>query len=304
LLAKTPPFNLIKSMFKKLTFFFFGFTILSLFFAQLSGYAFGSNVTDLIAIQAKTSANKIEISYEITQTFNLDSRGVFLTLPRNQSGIKTDYQVISVQKKKVDRKNEKFNDEKFEAISEIDELRIRVGDKNTIIIGQYIYQIDIVATATDKNQYDFTFLKDWNDPVGKISLEVNNIQQCIQKLCRGSSTKTTLNQGQPVANEFIGFISIFWVYPLGIFAVYSVIYFLWLFFAKDPNDNLVFDKPEFEPPKDIYPWQAEYLITEGVLDFKNTFLSFKSSKVFLNTDDVPQSFFSKICSCNKFIPNK
>lgn len=259
-------------MFKQALKIFSVFALFALFLTNVPASAFSSNVTDLIAIEAKTSGSVLEITYNINQAFNVDSHGIFLVLPTSQNGVKTNYVLESVEAKKST--NDNFTSENFVQIWELDQFRLRIGDKDKVIIGQYNYKIKIRATIDTNSKYDFAFLKDWTDPVTKISLTIDGVEQCQKTTCSQDKTVYTFNPNKSPANQFVGFGLVYWPYGFSILMVASIAYLLWSEFARDPNDGLVFDKPEFEPPKDIHPWQAEYLITEGSVNFKNTFLSF------------------------------
>jgi hypothetical protein len=246
--------------------------IFSILLGTVPVSAFGDNVTDSIDIDAKTSTSSLQLNYNITQTFNVDSHGIFMVLPYNQGGVKTSYVLESVEAKKSSSSD--FSPENYDQIWELDQFRIRIGDKNKKIIGQYDYRIKIRTSFDSNIKYDFAFLNEWRDPVSKIILRIDDKPQCEGITCTKDSTKYTFNPDKNQANSFVALAFIYWPYPFALLIIASIVYLLWSEFARDPNDGLVFDKPEFEPPKDIYPWQAEYLITEGTVNFKNTFLSF------------------------------
>ena len=287
-------------MFKQALKIFSAFALFALFLGIVPASAFGSNVTDSITIEARTSGTVLELSYNITQSFNTESHGIYMVLPFNQGGVKTSYILESVQAKKSLEVNS-FTPEKYDQIWELDQFRLRIGDKNKVVIGQYDYQIKIRATLDTNSKYDIAFLKDWTDPVTKISLKIDGVEQCQKITCSQDKTTYTFNQNKSPANQFVGSSMVYWPYVFSVLMIASIAYLLWSEFARDPNDGLIFDKPEFEPPKDIYPWQAEYLITEGTVNFKNTFLSFMlwlNHKGFIkiekiSADIVDKSFLDK-----------
>lgn len=232
------------------------------------------NFTNKINIEVATSEKKMLISYYITETFNSASHGIFLALPLNQGGVKTDYSVKSVEFKKASQTQ--YQTESYQQIKETDQFRFRVGDPNTTITGQYDYKILVEASYDSGTSYTFSFVKDWLEYVDQISLKINGGKnECLSTGCSSAKISFDFNpNSQTKGNYFLTNVQIYGLYGFIVILIYAVIYTIWFIFAKDPNTHLIFDKPEFEPPADITPWQAQILISEGNFDFKNTFLSF------------------------------
>ena len=60
------------------------------------------NITESIAIQVVDQKDKVEINYTITEDFlKPNSHGIFLSLPKNQDGIWTEYQLGKVESNEI-----------------------------------------------------------------------------------------------------------------------------------------------------------------------------------------------------------
>jgi len=247
--------------------------------------AFGANYTDSIKIDIKTESSKYIINYNVIQTFRESSRGIFLALPKNQDGIWTEYKVNSVQRSSLLNPTQKnrsnildnpqLNNEKYEEIKEWGQLRVRVGDKDkSLALGQYNYQIQLEATRNQDYAYNLTLLYDWLDPVISISASLDGKNVCTNNSCTAASTNTLLNSGKPNAPIYFKIWNSVWIYVFVTISISILGYAAWYSLARDPSDGFVTDKPEFEPPQGIYPWQAQFLINEGSISFKETFLAY------------------------------
>jgi uncharacterized membrane protein YgcG len=267
--------------------------IVSLLFAglgiDLKTQAFGTNKTDSLAVVISTDkdAKKITLTYQIWQTFNESSHGIFLALPKNQAGIWTEYTLKSVKRSAVplEISNTKtfpkisslgLDSDKYEYIKEWDQFRVRVGDKNTTLLkGQYYYEMVVDATYDPAQEYDFTVIHDWTDPVKNLKVIQNEQDLCQNELvCNPSKTAITLNKGSAKVSSFYYWYNKLWPF-VGILLIGIVaIYYAWLWFAKDQYKIDTAKSPEFEPPAGVYPWQAAFLANDGNVSVKNTLLCY------------------------------
>jgi uncharacterized membrane protein YgcG len=288
-------------------------------FSNVSVQAFGTNITDEIKVEIQTREDDYLLTYTITQTFNEESRGVFLSLPNNQDGVWVDYNLISVQKSNLIKEANNFftfkdtsqtvvtesnldgpgvplqtaelpslednnqaeqsvtfEDETYNQIHEWNEFRVRVGNKDKILPrGQYIYKIQLEASRNKDYKHDFTLIYDWTDPVTNISVVADGRELCTGVLtCSASKTVFELNPSKNEAPLYHRIFNNLWIYLITLPLISGLILILWYFFARDPSSGFKVDKPEFEPPKELYPWQAQFLINEGSVSFKETFLSY------------------------------
>ena len=249
---------------------------------------------------------KIEINYTIIESLYGESRqGIFLSLPKNQDGIWTNYKVLKVEKSNPKNYNddflnfakennldfENFKPESYKKILEYDQLRLRIGTAGTHLPkGVYQYNIKIEANYQPNLNYEFEFAKDWTGEIKETALRFDGEFICSSvdnQNCLKNGIRYNLNPNKPTFNGILatfGFMAGTWVltpliatigsylFPTAFF--YLIILILYFLFAKDPSFGHVHDKPEYEPPKDLLPWQAEYLIKEGGINLKDTFLSY------------------------------
>ena len=258
--------------------------------------AFGNNLTKNISIHKteikNANGNQIILDYYILQSFQSPSRGIFLTLPKNQDGNWTEYQINQVTKSpKITDLNPSLEknlqnptfDEKFDQIQEWNELRLRIGEPNTFLAnGSYIYHIRLAIPKTENNQ-NLTLLQNWKDPIGSLEVRIDeqiycNNQQIVQANCNPKKVQIEINPKTQSDNWYQNLSGILWniwlniwIYPVVFLTNLVLIYFLWIIFAKDPDYGFTVDKSEFEPPN-ILPWQAQSLL-DGNLK-SNLFLSY------------------------------
>ena len=250
--------------------------------------AFGTNKTDSITVLVSPDkeSKKINLTYQIWQTFNESSRGIFLALPKNQAGIWTEYSLKSVKRspEPLEISSEKLPkisaqglmSEKYEFIKEWDQFRVRVGDKNTTLPkGQYYYELVAEADYDPNQQYDFTVMYDWTDPVKAIKIIENEKDLCLNGVkCDATLTAITLNKGSNQVSSFSSVYNVIWPYVLIILAGIAGIYYAWKRWAADEFKIDNASSPEFEPPAGVYPWQAAFLANDGGVSVKNTLLCY------------------------------
>jgi uncharacterized membrane protein YgcG len=179
-----------------------------------------------------------------------------------------------------------LSSEKYEHIKEWNEFRVRIGEVDKILEkGIYLYQIKIKTTKNSQNQYNFRLLGDWNDQIGSFEIIKNNqiycnsAQQTIsfknedEKCNLGRNLQIRINPEKSEVSNLIKFWLSSWLYLVILLIVSSFGYLGWFFLARDPDYGFATDKPEFEPPN-LLPWESQFLVNDGKLDFKNTFLSY------------------------------
>ncbi len=276
--------------FKKILIFGLSFLLFfSFFLPSFEVYSFGNNFTNNIKIEVEEQDDSLILEYQITQTFFSSSRGIFLSVPKDQNGIFTNYEVLEI-KRTINPSDEFLNytidfenldsyliqNDKYEEIREWDQFRFRIGDENTYLQnGTYIYYIKLKANKDSNYAYDFVLLRDWVDPVrGDISVIYDGEDICENVSCTQSLTKISLNEGKPEASGFDYYLKRYWLFGVFVLIVYSFLYLIYNKFTVDPKTDSKIDKPEFEPPKDLYPWEAEFFIKKGNLDIKNVLLSY------------------------------
>ena len=164
-------------------------TILTTFLANLNlpVNSFGANSTDSISIRQTKKDNNLILDYYILQTFKSPSRGIFLTLPKNQDGVWTDYQINQVRRtQKLPYLEINFQqsllatkqNQKYELIKEWNQLRLRIGEMDKFLEnGSYLYHIQLQFPISNYKQ-DLTLLQDWQDPVTNLEVQVNNQIYC------------------------------------------------------------------------------------------------------------------------------
>ena len=245
------------------------------------------NITNDLQIFARHDKTNLVIDYYFLQTFTSPSRGIFLALPLNQNGNWTNYTLKKAEKTLLaentlvnknfeDLNKIEFQPEKYEQISEWSEFRVRIGDKNKYLENKtYLYHLQIDTNLVE-NSHNFTFLRDWQDTVYSAKLSVNGKVVC-EKLANGCDPKNKIeynffpNLTPPSTWQSFWFD---WSPYLFILALISALtYYFWWHFSRDPDYGFQTNKPEFEPPK-ILPWQADFLVTDGAVNFKRTFLSY------------------------------
>jgi uncharacterized membrane protein YgcG len=260
------------------------------------------NQTLGIKVEAKIfeKESKIEINYTIIEALYGDSRqGIFISLPKDQDGIWTDYKIMNVKRsdpqdytsfsrldfaKSSDLGFKNKKQEPYKKILEHNQLRLRVGQAGKHLEkGVYEYNIKLEATYKPDLSYNFSFISNWVGGVPELALKVNDQFICTSfdnKNCLSDTAVLNLNPDKDklnLASLDIFYSSFFWsfynYFSFTLF-LYFVIFLLYLKFAKDPSEGHFHKKPEFEPPEDLLPWQAQYLINEGAIDLKNTFLSY------------------------------
>ena len=257
---------------------------------SLKTQAFGANTTDSITVLVSPNkeSQKIELTYQIWQTFNEStSHGIFLALPKNQGGVWTEYILKSVKRNpeameiqnlknfpKIDSSG--LMSDKYESIKEWDQFRVRVGDKNTTLNkGQYYYEMVVEADFEPNQEYDFTVVYDSRDPVKSLKVIQNEQDLCQSELkCDPVNTTISLNKASNKILSFSFWYNALWPYILILVAGVAAIYCAWVRFAKDQFKIETAKSPEFEPPIEVYPWQAAFLANDGNVSVKNTLLCY------------------------------
>lgn len=257
-------------------------------FGAISAAAFGDNFTDSISVLVSPDKNtkKITLTYQIWQTFKEESRGVFLSLPKNQGGVWTEYELKSAKRspeplesisEKIPKiSSQGLSNDKYEFFKEWNEFRVRIGDKNkTLSTGKYYYEFVVEASYKPDQEYNFTVLHDWTDPVKAIKIIQDGKDLCLSELkCDANYTALTLNKG---SNPVSGSSSIYndtWPYLLIMVAGLVSIYYAWKRWAADEYKIEKPTSPEVEPPLEVYPWQAAFLVRDGKSSVKETLLSY------------------------------
>jgi len=272
--------------------------------------AFGENKTNNIAIVAnQADPQTLQLDYTVTQTFATESRGIYFSLPKNQNGVWTEYEVTSVKRsQKFDKIDQKqpiqynlpcsqctklidqqypllqpvFADEPYDIISEWNELRFRIGKPDRILdIGTYIYTFRVEVKASVAAKHNVVVLHDWTDPVDSVAV--------TDKVTKNSLCQTTYADGSCAFNNSLSIqqnthlnTPSWWSFLVNNYSIYFIIlililtffFILWYFFARDAKAKLDHFSPAFEPPTNIFPWQAQFLIQEGQIDLKRTLLSY------------------------------
>jgi hypothetical protein len=103
----------------------------------------------------------------------------------------------------------------------------------------------------------------------------NQQNLCAKNLnCDPKLTSINFNPNKPKPNFGAGFLFSTFPYFLILMALAPIIFLSWWFFAKDLYPIISPHSPEFDPPKDILPWQAMFLINSSKVNVKNTLLSY------------------------------
>ncbi|GAB4145161.1 MAG: hypothetical protein OHK0017_04480 [Patescibacteria group bacterium] len=261
----------------------------------------GGFITDFIQINASQRDNKLNIEYLVLEgLYDPENRhGLFLSLPKNQAGIWTEYKLLSVERSPrvncekdlpsadnflkcfelLDQNLVSLGDsaklvpENNEQFKEWNEFRVRLGNKDVNLDpGTYFYKISIEATIDISRSYNFSIINDWNDPIQSSKFIFNGQVFCQDSACETKSNTIKLNPEKPPVEPYLWYLHSLWPY-LPIFISSSLLaYYLWFKFARDPKQEKI-ESPEFEPPE-ILPWEAQYLISEGYVGVKNVLLSY------------------------------
>ena len=179
-----------------------------------------------------------------------------------------------------------LTNEKYEQIKEWNEFRVRIGEVDKILEkGGYFYQIKIKTTKNSQNKYNFRLIGDWNDQIGNYEIIKNNQVYCNsnqqnitltsqnERCNLGRELQIKLNPDKSEVSSWIKFGMNIWLYLVIFLAVSSFGYLGWFVWARDPDYGFLIDKPEFEPPN-LLPWESQFLVSDGKVDFQNTFLSY------------------------------
>jgi hypothetical protein len=243
------------------------------------------NVTNSIQIDVRIdqARKKLTLNYTILEQFNRPSRGVFISLPKNQAGVWTEYNIIKVQRSQnlsqsdqIGQPGPKPEDEFFATFLELNQLRLRTGRADVFLdAGVYRYDMQIEATYEPDLNYDFTVLRDWQESLASLEVSLDGKNLCGDQIqCSKESTQINLNPDQVRANLFLGFLNLFIPYILVTTVILAIIYVSWEIFARDPHPITNTQHPSFEPPQDLLPWQASYLIKESNLSIKDNLLAY------------------------------
>jgi hypothetical protein len=286
---------ILKPMFSKIkkSFLVQILAILSLFvlvfsFSWVSTLAFGTNSTDSITVLVNPDKNtkKLTLTYQIWQTFKEQSHGVYLSLPKNQGGVWTEYTLKSVKRspepleviseKIPNISNQGLSSDKYEFFKEWNEFRVRIGDKNkTLSTGKYFYEFVVEADYNPDQEYSFTAIHDWTDPVKAIKIIQNEKDLCLNEIkCDPNYSAITLNKGSVQVSALNSISNDIWPYALMLILGFLGIYYAWVRWAKDEFKIEKATSPEFEPPLEVYPWQAAFLVKDGKVSVKETLLSY------------------------------
>lgn len=273
--------------YKKVTIFLFLLTLIlgsSVLKLSVNTYYPGENSTEEIKVEVLDKGDKLNITYTITEYLGYTERhGIFLVLPKNQDGVWTEYKVKRVERRdpadplKYYGGYTMLKEDNYDIIKEWNEFRLRVGDKDiNLPIGIYQYEIELEATKNEDYKYDFTLIKDRVGYVPEISVYLDGRGMCEKEIeCSDQLTKIVINKdGDSGVPFYSKFFSSTWGYLLMATIFYAIIATIWYFFARDPKGDNDEDSPEFEPPKDLTPWQSQYLIREGGISLKDTLLSY------------------------------
>jgi len=250
--------------------------------------AFGDNSTDSITVKVSPDKNtkKITLTYQIWQTFKEKSHGVFLSLPKNQGGIWTEYELKSVKRspealevvtEKIPKiSSQGLSADKYEFFKEWNEFRVRIGDKDkTLSKGKYYYEFVVEASYNPDQAYNFTVIHDWTDPVKTIKIIQDEKDLCQSELkCDANYTAITLNKGSNPVSSSASIYNDTWPYILILVAGIAATYYAWRRWAADEFKIEKPTSPELEPPLEVYPWQAAFLVKDGKTSVKETLLSY------------------------------
>lgn len=231
------------------------------------------NTTPEIVIEIKENPENslLEIEYTITEKFNQPSRGIFISLPKNQNGIWTDYTLKDYSL--VDTSNFETIETPVSQIREWDQYRLRFGERETLIPnGQYVYNFTLEASSSNTYKYSFVVLRDWLEDVGSIRVEKNGLPQCSQIECSRGLTSLTINSGSEEIPVYLEWWHRFKGVINSIIITSTIGYFAWLKLAKDKPIGKI-NKPLFKHPS-IYPWEAEFIRTSGESSVEKTTLSY------------------------------
>jgi len=288
---------------------FFVFCLILQGFLVYPVKAFGANSTAFIHISvSQKSSNIWQYEYQIAQNFAEKSRGIFLTLPKLQNGVWTEYEVQEVKKSKKsvecelifvskksslsdclnkEMKEGNFSKENFNRIAEVEEFRMRVGKANSFLEnGLYLYKFTITAKTDSVAQFEQTLIQNWLDPLNEVLVynkdnkDNQNIvcsggEKSISKPCMVNGTlKIKQNNNLEQLPIWQTIWKRYWIYALLTLLVIAIFVLAWRFWAKDPNVIYSHNSAKFEPPNNLLPWQAQYLIKDGRTDVKNTLISY------------------------------
>jgi uncharacterized membrane protein YgcG len=245
-----------------------------------------NNFTSKIDIQATLlEAKNLTIKYTIVHNFIQSSqtrRGIFFSLPKTQGGSRLEYKLESPPSKNG-------KSEPYEIFNETDEFRFRIGKSDfQNPAGEYTYQFTLSTEIDPNYSLDFIFLRAWQDQllnspkltlISKGSNNSNNtsVNLCLQNksVCDSGQVSSIINADKPAINPIVALFNQFWSYILALFSAIIIGFGVWQSnLQKSSLKQLNPKQVAFEEPKDILPWQAYYLTTDGKVNFKNTLLSY------------------------------
>ncbi len=240
--------------------------------AQNETDSYVPNRTEEISIDVQhDESSNLDITYTISEKFNNPSRGIFISLPKNQDGVWTNYQLLEYSV--VDASSFQEVETSYSEIKEWDEFRLRFGEEDNFLPnGTYIYTFTIEATTNTEYKYNFIVLQDWLEEVGDIQVQQNNSLQCGVIECNTKKTEITINKNK---NQIPGYLFQWHRFKgfINTFVVTSTIgYASWLLLAKNkPLGNT--KNPNFKHPQ-VYPWEAEFIRTNGKSSIQKTMLGY------------------------------
>jgi uncharacterized membrane protein YgcG len=256
------------------------------------------SVTDTIRVEVDQSAGKTVARYTVVQAFNVDTKhGIFLALPLTPNGVKIDYKVLSVTKGD--------KPEPYQMLNDMFNYRFRIGDPNVkLATGVYVYNMVVEAKYDSNNQFSYPVLTDWNDTITNLEVKVNGTTQ----VSNGNSGLYSIltNVGKPelplITQLYNRFALPLIILITGLFTAFAghrstKIHHL--------SSEYPYSVPEFQPPKDLLPWQGSYLINDGAVGLEETLIAYylylnNLGYITLGTDSSSEKINFTI---NKELPN-
>jgi len=278
--------------------------VAGLFFGGVNAQAFGENQTFLIDVEINQNETETVLEYTIFQYFIEESRGVFLSLPKLQDNVWTEYTVENVARAEVQNLCDaddfiqashrriqdelvpclidaqvEFEAEPWDAITEWNQLRFRVGKPDVILNqGLHAYRFTVQAESEDVSRFEQRILYDWDDELNTVQVtDADGNMLCkdgaVQSCRANGMVEIEINPQAQEAPFWRGVFHQFWIFGVIIVAIVATFYGLWNWVARDPNQILSHTSPRFEPPE-LFPWQADYLVREGRTQLKDTLLGY------------------------------
>jgi uncharacterized membrane protein YgcG len=225
-----------------------------------------SPITENIKVDIKQVPGFTKSVYTVTQNFATNkNHGIFIALPYTVQGVKIDYQVSEISRN--------GESDKYQILNDMFNFRVRFGDQNTTLDkGIYNYRFVIEGKYSTENAINYPIIQSWNDSVSNLEVSLNSTPQNITSKKTFSIPTQTDKPEIPILLQYINK----YIVPL-ISLFIAAIASVFGYFNKQnhpKSSEYPFTGSTLQAPTAIMPWEGDYLINDGAIDFKNTLIAY------------------------------